>query len=100
MIPGHGMIRKSKGIYFDPIGRETWHNVHPRSACAGEKCVVHNPSNHRMVHWRRHLRETGLVERLCEHGIGHPDPDSVAFFKRHGIDLSIHGCDGCGHDIA
>jgi hypothetical protein len=42
------------------------------------------------------LREGGLVERVCLHGVSHPDPDSVAHFDRRGISgLGEHGCDGC-----
>lgn len=29
-------------------------------------------------------------------GVGHPDPDSVAYFERHDIThMGVHGCDGC-----
>lgn len=31
-----------------------------------------------MSTWPTVHRESGLVERKCPHGIGHPDPDSVA----------------------
>ena len=41
-------------------------------------------------------RETGLIEHICKHGIGHPDPDSLAWLKNRGSkDGGIHGCDGC-----
>ena len=33
------------------------------------------------------------MERICDHGIGHPDPDE--FRIRNGEDDGIHGCDGC-----
>lgn len=35
-----------------------------------------------------------LVERHCEHGMGHPDPDSVRWLESHGYDVggSLHGC--------
>lgn len=44
-----------------------------------------------------------LMERICPHGIGHPDPDHLAFIaKIDGPDEarteSIHGCDGCCYD--
>jgi hypothetical protein len=33
---------------------------------------------------------------MCPHGIGHPDPDSVAFFEKNGdTGFGVHGCDGC-----
>jgi hypothetical protein len=51
-----------------------------------------------MVSWPMILRESGLVERECPHHIGHPDPDSLAYFI--GLDpqnegLGVHGCDSC-----
>ena len=37
-----------------------------------------------------------MFERICEHGIGHPDPDQVSYWQRWGKEaLAIHGCDGC-----
>jgi hypothetical protein len=80
---------------------ETGVRIHPRSACDGRaSCVFHNPSDHHMKKWPKILRASGLVERQCEHGIGHPDPDSVAYFKLLNGDhrrmwLGVHGCDGC-----
>ncbi len=77
--------------------------VHDRSACAGEFCPIHNPSNHHMKNWPTHWRDDRrIMERICEHGIGHPDPDDIAFKKRIALksgkkdyDQGIHGCDGC-----
>lgn len=75
--------------------------VHPTEACEGEWCVLHNPSDHRMKDWPRDVRldKWGVVERICPHGIGHSDPDSVAFFVRKGGAnwgwVAVHGCDGC-----
>lgn len=85
---------------FEAIGGEVWVGVHSPDRCGGETCVMHNPSQHAMREWPMHLRETGLVERICEHGVGHPDPDSAAFFDNHGPlgsrgSWTIHGCDGC-----
>jgi hypothetical protein len=75
----------------------TW-SIHDADKCAGEHCFYHNPSNHTMRHMPVLLRETGLVERTCPHGVGHPDPDSVAFFERLGWKgYDVHGCDGCCH---
>ena len=88
-----------KGNTFVAIGGEKWKNVHAEGACSGETCVIHNPSDHCMRNWPMHLRETGLVERMCEHGIGHADPDSAGHFDRaYGHEpgtWSTHGCDGC-----
>ena len=39
-------------------------------------------------------RETGLLEDVCEHGVGHPNRD---FLKQEGWPSvwGVHGCDGC-----
>lgn len=81
------------------------HNMEPSSIhlphqCAnGTYCCIHNPSLHKMRDWPMNLRETGLIERLCEHGVGHPDPDSAAWLDRQHKHKpgtwSVHGCDGC-----
>ena len=68
------------------------HNIHRKVDCKGRYCCMHKPSEHAMRDWPMLLRETGLVERLCSHGVGHPDPDSVAFL---GESWKLHGCDGC-----
>lgn len=45
------------------------------------------------MNWRA---DTGVMERLCPHGVGHPDPDSLRYFERHDIHgFGVHGCDGC-----
>lgn len=63
--------------------------THPPSACAGRACVVHNPSTHNMLEWPTHFREDrGITERICPHGVGHPDPDDISAD-------TVHGCDGC-----
>jgi hypothetical protein len=59
-------------------------NVHPKGSCEGYTCVIHNPSPHVM-----RLMPTAyttfkgwdhpMITRVCEHGQGHPDPDSWAF---------------------
>lgn len=51
-----------------------------------------------MKDWPMNIRidRGALTERMCPHGIGHPDPDSLAWMKRSGSnDNGIHGCDGC-----
>ena len=47
--------------------------------------------------WKVELRrETGLVELVCEHGVGHPAYGSVHWMKLNGHDsMGVHGCDGC-----
>lgn len=45
--------------------------------------------------WEKNVRSSGLIEWVCEHGVGHPD---IASVKEMGNDCwGIHGCDGCCH---
>ena len=70
--------------------------VHDRSACSGRPCAVHNPSDHHMVKWETIWRaDRRIIERLCPHGTGHPDPHDIAYQKSKGGDIRSHGCDGC-----
>lgn len=72
---------------------------HARAECDGKPCPFHAPSLHPMIEEPMLLRETGLIERTCRHGVGHPDPDSAAWMdRRYGHRAgtwSTHGCDGC-----
>ena len=76
-------------------------NVHPAIACEGRPCVIHNPSNHGMGDWPLNWRgDRSLMERLCSCGVGHPDPDHMAYeLDRWGrvatINAGVHGCCGC-----
>jgi hypothetical protein len=63
--------------------------VHPKTKCKGQHCCIHNPSDHHMKEWPQNWRDDrGIMERICPHGIGHPDPDDPSTDK-------VHGCDGC-----
>lgn len=63
--------------------------VHDPANCEGQACTIHHPSDHHMVTWPQNWRgDRGLMERLCPHGVGHPDPDDLSAD-------GIHGCDGC-----
>ena len=77
--------------------------THSASQCSGEFCCLHNPSDHPLksapLNWRA---DRGMMERTCEHGIGHPDPDDLAHKRRvmSAADydrqaFGVHGCDGC-----
>ena len=73
--------------------------VHDPSQCEGRGCVIHHPSEHHMREWPTNWRSGGLLdikpphmERICPHGVGHPDPDDLAFV---GDAIAVHGCDGC-----
>lgn len=84
---------------FTFLNGRAW--VHNEKVCEADRaCVIHRPSDHRMRDLPMLLRETGLVERICGHGVGHPDPDSAAYYDRAGPvgsrgTWSVHGCDGC-----
>lgn len=71
--------------------------VHSKENCAGTSCCIHNPSDHHMRSWKQLWRaDRGLMERKCPHGVGHPDPDDLAYHARMGeAYLGVHGCDGC-----
>lgn len=67
--------------------------VHNENKCATEYCTLHNRSDHHMRAFPQHWRDDQLfMERICPHGIGHPDPDEL---KLHRGWLGAHGCDGC-----
>lgn len=76
-------------------------------------CPIHAPSDHHMVDWPKQYRlGRGIFERTCDHGVGHPDPDSIAYLRRVALlsadviddhddvdtrvrNARMHGCDGC-----
>lgn len=71
---------------------------HDTMLCEGRVCPIHNPTDHHMRDWESVLRldKHALIERTCPHGIGHPDPDSMDYFKSVDMGhLGVHGCDGC-----
>lgn len=72
-------------------------NVHSDIFCRGRVCVVHNPTAHHMRGWTLHWRDDrSIFERICVHGVGHPDPDQYAHWDEIGQGhMGIHGCDGC-----
>jgi len=77
------------------------HSLHDPAKCEGEHCVIHNPSHHYMADYPTHWREDrGIMERICPHGVGHPDPDTLDFIRRtrgaaFALTEAVHGCDGC-----
>lgn len=70
--------------------------IHTKNSCSPGFCAWHNPSDHHMKDWPKIIRmdrQDQLTERICEHGVGHPDPDTLAYLNN---DWSgAHGCDGC-----
>jgi hypothetical protein len=67
--------------------------VHESDMCIGEYCTIHNKSDHSMRSFPQQWRgDRGIMERICPHGIGHPDPDSPWPAESYEW---VHGCDGC-----
>lgn len=79
------------------VGNGILTNVHSRELCKGRSCVLHNPSEHHMRSWPTLFRaDLGFMERICPHGVGHPDPDDLEYQITQGRGyLGTHGCDGC-----
>jgi hypothetical protein len=67
--------------------------AHNWQCCAGQRCPLHNPSDHPLkdapMRWRG---DVGIIERTCPHGIDHPDPDDLRIRSGFG---GVHSCDGC-----
>lgn len=41
-------------------------------------------------------RETGLIEDICSHGVGHPNDDFIKTVpEKDWFSWSVHGCCGC-----
>lgn len=73
------------------------YNVHSNTACVGRPCVIHSPTAHHMRGWSLLWRDDrGIFERICSHGVGHPDPDQRAYWRMTNQGFQgVHGCDGC-----
>lgn len=75
--------------------------THEPGECAGEWCTIHRPSPASESVGYRHWRwDRGIMERICEHGIGHYDYDQEEFHikllgKAGAKAQAVHGCDGC-----
>lgn len=73
--------------------------VHGPKVCAEREvpCLLHHPSEHAMRSWELRWRDDKRAfERMCPHGIGHPDPDAIAWARLRGVTgMGVHGCDGC-----
>jgi hypothetical protein len=87
---------------IDPLSSTYWRlensskfmHCHQETKCRGDFCTLHNRSDHKMRKFPQVWRSDRLImERVCSHGIGHPDPDE--FRIRNGEDDGVHGCDGC-----
>lgn len=58
--------------------------AHGAAECV-RPCPIHWPTLHHMRTWPQHWRsDRGIIERICTHGVGHPDPDDKSPDKTHG----------------
>jgi hypothetical protein len=79
--------------------------VHSRVRFCDEGCTVHNPTDPHpnwLTHWRS---DRGIFERICPHGVGHPDRDALRFHAKMAGEeparwAGMHGCDGCCGQMA
>lgn len=77
---------------------QTLVNVHDESEdCREHGCSIHNPSPEAEAIGPTHYRtDRRMMERICKHGVGHPDPDAMRWAERtFGEADDVHGCDGC-----
>lgn len=69
-------------------------DIHSINLCASYACSIHHPSQHLMVGMLQvYDFDKKLMQRVCNHGVKHPDPDDRALHLRSkdGFDLS-HTC--------
>lgn len=88
------MLGRDYDVIFTMGG--TLLRTHGPVNCADEEvCCIHRPSAHHMATWPQVWRsDRRLMERVCQHGVGHPDPDDLSI--RRGVNgAGVHGCDGC-----
>jgi hypothetical protein len=69
--------------------------VHSKLDCMGPSCTLHKMSSHHLRSWpQRWNPQVIAMERVCEHGVGHTDPDEINQDIVVSIDHS-EKCDGC-----
>lgn len=99
MTPGRVRYRPIVGGWTMPDGTRL-EGVHGAARCAPYPCVIHRPladTYWRMGRWQLYWRgDRAIFERICPHGIGHPDPSQFAWWEatEQGWQ-AVHGCDGC-----
>ena len=76
-------------------GRYRLGRTHDPRDCEDRGCAIHNhPSDHPLkdapLYWRT---DRGILERLCPHGVGHPDADAALYLASIGKGVeNVHGC--------
>lgn len=90
--------RNGKWGFVTTSGNFELQGIHEENSdCQTHGCVVHNPTPNPLwnapYNWRE---DRALMERICRHGIGHPDIDSANYLRRTGQRAQLtHACDGC-----
>ena len=83
--PGYEKFQFANGVFM----------VHTRWKCVLDWCCLHRPSEHG-TRALPMLFRGATVDRLCTHGVEHPDPDAHAYLEFVGSEgYDTHGCDGC-----
>ncbi len=92
-----GSVRRPGEIWMLDGHRIAGVHFHEDCLKQGFRCVFHNQSRHYMSDLPLLYRDDrNIFERICEHGIGHPDPDQFEYWEASGnIGADVHGCDGC-----
>jgi hypothetical protein len=87
-------IKATHDEWTDCVGVKYW--VHRWNPGCRDGCAIHAPSYHSMRDWPQKMGEATLINRVCEHGYEHPDPDSFKYFNDRGHGwLGVHTCDNC-----
>lgn len=69
-------------------------STHAEGTCMNEVCTIHKRTDHNMRNFPQFWRsDRKIMERICSHGIGHPDPDEYKIIN--GEDDGAHDCDAC-----
>jgi hypothetical protein len=83
-----------KDTYRLENSRVWMHYVHSQEICSGRPCTIHNRTDHNMRDFPQHWNSnTMIMERMCPHDVGHPDPDEFKLIENE--ILRVHECDSC-----
>jgi hypothetical protein len=84
----------------NPVNWMLFSRTHLETELCRQGCVIHHRTAHHMRWWPlRWRRDRAIFERICDCGIGHPDPDQGPWWAASGQDWQwVHGCCGCCGD--
>ena len=90
-------IVEGEALFMTPDGQNYLRTHELNDNCIKDGCLVHAPTvgplSDAPYNWRG---DRGIMERICTHGVGHPDHDGAAYQRRIGREFeNVHGCDGC-----